>query len=99
MPSCAVAVTPAIARQRLFGDDGDDVLDLAAAVVGEQRGKALILEVAAEQGANPGARDAEREAGLIITGQHEDVAEQLANGAGSMSLRSGARASPRFSSQ
>src|SRR5205085_1646747 len=40
----------------------------------------LIPKIAAEQGGNPCARHAEREAGLIVTGQYEDVAEQFADG-------------------
>ena len=65
--------------QHFFGDDRDDVLDLAAAVGCEQRRKAAILQVAAEQGANPRPGDAKRVAGGCIVGQHEDVAEQSAH--------------------
>ncbi len=39
--------------EQFFGDDGDDFLDFVAAVRRKQRGKALVLQVAAEQGADP----------------------------------------------
>src|SRR6185437_12921697 len=62
--------------QRLFGHDRDDVLDLAAAVRREQRRKAAILQVAAEQGANPRPGDAKWVAAGCIIREHKDVAEQ-----------------------
>src|SRR2546430_4053743 len=68
--------------QHLFGDAADDILDFAAAVRRKQTGKTLVLEVAAEQRANARSGDAEGIAGIAIVSQHEDVAEQLAHGAG-----------------
>ena len=41
-----------------------------------------VLQVAAEQGADPRSGDAKRIAGLVVVGQHEDVAEQFAHRAG-----------------
>ena len=41
-----------------------------------------MLQIAAEQGADPGSGDAKRVAGIVVVGQHEDVAEQLAHRAG-----------------
>ena len=73
---------PATAPSSLFGHHRDDVLDLAAAVLDEQPRKAPILQVATEQGANPGAGDAEGVAGSSVVGQDEDIAEQLAHRAG-----------------
>src|SRR4051794_32636119 len=64
----------------LVGNDGGDLLDLAAARSGEQRRKALVLEVAARKRADAGAGDAERKAEFRLAGQYEDVAEQLAHG-------------------
>jgi hypothetical protein len=68
--------------QHFFGDVRHDVLDLAAALWCEQRREAGVLDVAAEQGGDAGAGDAEGKAGLIVIGQHEDVAEQLAHRGG-----------------
>src|SRR4051812_5599461 len=68
--------------QHFFGDVSDDVLELASALFRKQRREARILDVTAEQGGDAGAGDAERKAGLIVIGQHEDVAEQLAHRAG-----------------
>ena len=48
----------------------------------KQRRKASILQIAAEQGADPGAGDAKRIAGGGVIGQHEDIAEQFAHRAG-----------------
>ena len=45
-------------------------------------GEAGVLEVAAEQGADPRAGDAKRVAGVVVVGQHEDVAEQFAHRTG-----------------
>ena len=64
--------------QHFFGDVTHDVLDLAAALWGEQRREAAVLEVAAEQGADPGSGDAKGVAGFAFVSQHEDVAEQFA---------------------
>src|SRR5260221_494332 len=52
-------------RQHFLCDVSDDVLDLAAAVRREQRGEARILQVVAEQGADPRSGDAKRVAGIV----------------------------------
>ena len=65
--------------QHFFGHHGDDVVDFAAPLRRKQRGEALILQIAAEQGADPGSGDTKRMAGGGIAGQHEDIAEQLAH--------------------
>src|SRR5581483_4304195 len=65
-------------RQDIFGNRGDDVGNVTAMSPGEQRREARILYVVAEQCADPRAGDAERVGGRIVIGQHEDVAEQLA---------------------
>src|SRR5581483_1252454 len=66
--------------QGLVGDDGRDLLDLAAARLGEQGGKTLVLEIEACERAEAGAGDAERKACFRLAGQDEDVAQQLAHG-------------------
>src|ERR1700682_5595598 len=65
-----------------FRYHGDDILDLAAAAWGEQRGKAPVLQIAAEQGADSGSGDAKRITGGGVIRQHEDIAEQFAHRAG-----------------
>ena len=62
----------------------------------EQLGKALILQIAAEQGAEPRAGDTKRIAAGLIAGQHEDVAEQLAHRIGIDVAAVRRAASPRF---
>jgi hypothetical protein len=66
-------------RQHFLGDVAYDLLDLAAAVRCKQGREAGVLEVAAEQGRNPRAGNAKRVAGVVVVGQHEDVAEQVAH--------------------
>src|SRR5581483_196195 len=59
-----------------------NVLHLPAAVACEQGEQALVLQIAAEQCADPGARDAERKAGMAVGSEHENVAQQVPDVAG-----------------
>ena len=68
--------------QHFFRYHGDDVPDIAACFRRKQRGKAPVFQIAAEQGADPGAGDAEGMAGRTVIRQHEDIAEQFAHRSG-----------------
>src|SRR5690349_9385903 len=72
--SCANA---GYGRRHLLGYHRDDLLDLATRLCREQRGEALILQVAAEQRANPGTGDPKRVTGGCIVRKHEHVTEQF----------------------
>src|SRR6478609_851618 len=67
--------------KHFFGNVGDNVFDLAAAFGCEQRGEAGVFQVAAEQGGYARPGHAKRVTGVIVVGQYEDVAEQIAHGA------------------
>ena len=91
---------PATAAQHFLGDIDDDVLDLAAAVGPNSAEKLLSFTSRPSRAQTPRAGDAERKASFVYRRTSTKMSPSNSRtAAGSKSLRSGARASPRFSSQ